>query len=124
MHKLGLYIGTLMQSRNQAHIYHLQVKAVMGSLASHLGLQEYYEGIVPLIDKLVESYQGKYGLLEGYQMAGTIKEDDGYVLYFDALAKFVESTRDSLPKDSYLENQYDEIATLIYQTKYKLNYLK
>lgn len=124
MEKLGLYIGTLMQSRNQAHIYHLQVKAVMGSLAAHLGLQEYYEGIIPLIDKLVESYQGKYGILQGYKMAGDLREDDNYVAYFDALAKFVETTKEYLPQDSYLANQYDEITTLVYNTKYKLNNLK
>lgn len=113
-----------MQSRNQAHIYHLQVKAVMGSLAAHLALQDYYEGIVPLIDDLVESYQGKYGILQGYKMAGDLREDDNYVGYFDALAKFVETTKEYLPQDSYLANQYDEITTLVYKTKYKLNNLK
>lgn len=124
MEKFGLYIGTLMQSRNQAHIYHLQVKAVVGSEAAHLALQDYYESIIPLIDDLVESYQGKYGILQGYKMAGEIREDDNYVSYFDALARFVETTKEALPQDSYLANQYDEITTLVYKTKYKLNNLK
>jgi hypothetical protein len=124
MNNLGLLVGTLMQSRNQAHIYHLQVKPVLGSQAAHLALQAYYEGIIPLIDGLVESYQGKYGLLQGYKMAGDLKEDDNFIPYFEALAKFVENIRESLPQDSYLVNQYDEICTLIYETKYKLNFLK
>ena len=50
------YVGTLMQSRNQAHIFHLQTS----SYSQHIALQEYYEGIVDLIDSLVEAYQGKY----------------------------------------------------------------
>jgi len=61
MEPYALFIGTLMQSRNQAHIYHLQTN----SFAAHKALQEYYEEIVDLVDGLVESYQGKYGILRG-----------------------------------------------------------
>ena len=53
MEQFGTFIGTLMQSRNQAHIYHLQTN----SFAQHMALQCYYEGIIPLFDGLVESYQ-------------------------------------------------------------------
>ena len=41
MDAIGLLLGTLMQSRNQAHIYHLQVDGP-GSFAAHKALQEYY----------------------------------------------------------------------------------
>lgn len=119
MEQYGTFIGTLMQSRNQAHIYHLQTP----SYAQHIALQGYYEGIIPLIDGLVESYQGKYGILRDYKMAGTIKEDENPAMYFEGLCKFVEAILPSLPQDTFLINQYDEVMTLIQSTKYKLKFL-
>jgi len=118
--QFATFIGTLMQSRNQAHIYHLQTE----SFAQHKALQKYYEGIVDLIDGIVESYQGRYGILRGYKMAGTIKEDGNAVIYFEGVAKFVETIRPQLPQDSYIQNQVDEVVALIESTKYKLKFLK
>lgn len=117
--KLALLIGTLLQSRNQAQIYHWQTKG-LGSGQAHLALQAYYEGIIPLVDELVESYQGKYGILQGYKMAGTLREDGAHAMYFEGLCRFMTSIKPSLPQDTYLQNQYDEIETLIQTTKYKL----
>jgi hypothetical protein len=56
-------------------------------------------------------------------MAGTIKEDENPVIYFEGLGKFVEAIFPSLPQDTFLLNQYDEISTLIQSTKYKLKFL-
>ena len=42
------YVGTLFQSRNQAHIYHLQTP----SYAKHMALNDYYEDIIDIIDDL------------------------------------------------------------------------
>lgn len=119
MESFAIYIGTLMQSRNQAHIYHLQTT----SFAQHMALQGYYEGIIPLIDGLVESYQGMHGILRNYKMAGTIKEDDNPAMYFEGLCKFIETIKPTLPQDSFLVNQYDEVSTLLQSTKYKLKFL-
>lgn len=123
MNRMGLFIGTLFQSRTQAHIYHLQTTGP-GSFAVHLALQEYYEGIVSAIDELVESYQGKYGILYGYQMASSLREDSNYVKYFEALCMFVERSRVDLPQDTYIQNQIDEIEKLINSTKNKLKHLQ
>ena len=119
MEQYGLFIGTLMQSRNQAHIFHLQTT----SYAQHKALEGYYGDIVELIDGLVESFQGRYGILRGYKMAGTVKEDDSALMYFEGLAKFVETIRTQLPQDSYIQNQIDEVVDLIESTKYKLKFL-
>lgn len=119
MEQLAVFIGTLMQSRNQAHIYHLQST----SYAQHKALEGYYEGIISLIDSIVEGYQGRYGILRGYKMAGGIKEDDSTVVYFEGLAKFVETIRTQIPQDTYLQNQVDEVVQLIESTKYKLKHL-
>lgn len=119
MEQVAAFIGTLMQSRNQAHIYHLQTQ----SFAAHMALQGYYDGIIPLIDAFVESYQGMYGILRGYKMLGTIKEDDSAITYFEGLCKYVDGVRKTLPQDSYLQNQVDTIVELINSTKYKLKFL-
>ena len=52
----------LLHSRTQAHVFHLRVSP--RGLAPHLGLQEYYDSIVGLVDGMVEPYQGMMGLIE------------------------------------------------------------
>ena len=122
MEQFATLVGTLMQSRNQAHIYHLQAQGP-GSYAAHIALGAYYDGIIDLIDGLVESFQGRYGIVTGYKMAASIREDQNYDMYFEALCKFVETTRQQIPQDSYLQNQVDTIVELIESTKYKLKFL-
>lgn len=119
MEQYGYFIGTLMQSRNQAHIYHLQTN----SYTQHAALQGYYDGIVDLIDSLVETFQGRYGILRGYKMDGQIKEDGNPTMYFDALCKYVETKRTSIPQDSYIQNEVDNVVALIESTRYKLKFL-
>ena len=46
-----------MHSRTQAHVFHLRVKGP-GSHAAHKALQAYYKGIIPLLDLIIENYQG------------------------------------------------------------------
>jgi DNA-binding ferritin-like protein len=123
MESVGLLLGTLMQSRNQAHIYHLQVQGV-GSYAAHKALNKYYDQIVDKIDGLAEGIQGRYGIITGYRMADTIREDNNARMYFDGLSKFVEGIRKQIPQDSYIQNQVDEIVDLIESTKYKLKFLQ
>lgn len=123
MEQFALFIGTLLQSRNQAHIYHWQAQGV-GSDAAHRALGAYYDEIVGIVDGLVESVQGRYGIIRGYKMPDALREDGGFVKYFEALSKFVETTRTQIPQDSYIQNQVDEIVALIETTRYKLVNLK
>lgn len=117
---MASFVSTLMSSRTQAHIFHWRCKGV-GAGWIHTALGEYYDGIVDVLDKLVESTQGRYGLLEGYKCDGQFMEDVTKVIpYFEALCLYVEKNRGSLPQDSYIQNQIDEIVELIETTKYKL----
>ena len=50
-------------SRTQSHVFHLRVRGA-GAYAAHKALNEYYDEVVDIVDGLVESYQGKYGLIE------------------------------------------------------------
>ena len=116
------YLGTLMQSRNQAHIYHLQTS----SYAKHIALNEYYEEIIDLIDGVAEAYQGKYEILTDYKMIGVladIEEEDNVLTYIEKIARYCELKREKLPQDGFLNNIYDDIDTLLRTTQYKISRL-
>lgn len=120
MNSVAKFVSLLFSSREQAHIFHLQTP----SYAAHKALQGYYEDIVDLIDKYVEEYQGRYGILKGYFPTTTILEDDSAISYFMGLQKFVDEIRGQLPQDGELNNTIDEISGLISGTIYKLRFLK
>jgi DNA-binding ferritin-like protein len=109
-------------SRTQAHVFHLGVKGP-GSYAAHKTLNEYYDGIIDLIDGLVESYQGKYGIIKFQPVNGLDTNCDikNIVGYFEKLCVALEKMRqDEKLKDSWIQNQIDNISELLYSTKYKL----
>ncbi len=109
-------------SRTQAHVFHTRVKGT-GSYAAHKALQEYYEGIIPLLDGLIESYQGMHGIIEYKDVKGIDNNADiqNIITYFDKLCKLLESFRKAENlQHSWFQNDIDNIATLLYSTKYKL----
>jgi len=118
---VGQFISTLMSARTQAHIFHLQTP----SFAAHKALNEFYDEIVDTIDSLVESYQGKYGIIEGYGNIGLqeYQSCDAIIAYFNTLVMFVEKGRSMIAQDSYIQNQIDELVALIYSLLYKLRFL-
>jgi hypothetical protein len=117
-------IAEILHSRTQSHIFHWQTVGEH-SLAMHQALQLYYEGIVPLIDGFVESYQGKYGIMKGYKCPegfSDFESGEALIKYFQDLETKIESNRDSV-KESYLQNQIDTFVELINSTIYKLKFL-
>ena len=109
-------------SRTQAHTFHTRVKGE-GSLGAHLALETYYTEIVDLIDGLVETYQGQYGLIEYKEVTGVDNDasKENMIKYFDNLCKFLAKERqDDKLQMSWLQNDIDNIASLLYRTKYKL----
>ena len=114
-------ISLLLHSRTQAHTLHLQTK----SYAEHIALNGYYDGIGDLIDGLVESYQGQYGIIESYKSYDIVsyKSTEATTKYLQDLCKKINSLRDCC-KDSYIQNQIDTVCELINSTVYKLKFLK
>jgi len=114
-------VSILLHSQTQVHIFHLQTK----SYSEHKALQGYYEGIDALVDGVIESYQGKYDVVTGYNSIKTedYKSSEQIIKYFKALDSMVEKNRKSV-KESYIQNQIDTIQELIYSTLYKLRFLK
>jgi len=112
----------LLSSQTQTHIFHLQTE----SYAEHKALQAYYEGIDPLLDALVEDYQGEHGIVKGYTSYKMVEYSgaDAVIKYFDELKNAVTKLRTSVGDYSNLQNQIDNIITLINSTAYKLKNLK
>ena len=114
-------VCNILHSRNQAHVFHLQTQ----SFAEHKALNDYYDGVVALFDGIVESYQGKYGIIKNYKTFKIEQYRNGKktISYFERLLDIIEENRDSVD-DSYLQNQIDTVQELINSTIYKLRFLK
>ncbi len=114
-------VSKLLHSRNQTHIFHLQTK----SYAEHIALNDFYDGVLGLFDGLIESYQGKHGIISNYKCDGfeNYKSGEQVINYLKGLDKDIDSLRKSI-KESFLQNQIDTVQELIYSTLYKLRFLK
>jgi DNA-binding ferritin-like protein len=116
----------LLHSQTQTHIYHLRVKG-SGSDAAHKALQKYYESIDLLVDMLVESYQGKNGLVY-FDQVDEIDNNasiENILKYFDKLISIIDKLRKGKElEDSFIQNQIDAVVDLVYSTKYKLENLE
>ena len=110
------FIGRLFELRDAAHVEHLKTK----SFAAHSALNTFYDELLELADGFVESYQGKYGIVN-IDIKPT--KPDNFLTFLQEFANYVESSRDVF-KDEFLKNQVDEISSLAYSTIYKLTYLK
>lgn len=119
MNMIKDYVERLLLSKNEAHLYHLSTTLYV----HHIALQEYYEEITNMIDELVETYQGKYGILN-LEIPYENNQNLNSLEYFEELAKWLELSRTHLPEDNFLQHQFDDIETLTYKTLYKLKYLK
>lgn len=117
---VGEFIGTLLHSATITHFMHLKSK----SYAEHKALRSYYDNVIDLVDTVAESIQGCYQeLIEDYPTAfgNPAVEPLAYML---SLKEFVATMRDKLPQDSNIQNEVDNIVTLIDSTAYKLKFLK
>jgi len=119
MNSPSKFIGRLFEARDVAHLEHLRVKGP-GSFAAHTALNVFYDSLLDLTDGFVESYQGKYGIVN--IEIKSVKPLD-FMEYIQELAKYMESSRDVF-KEDYLKNQIDELTSLTYSTIYKLKFLK
>jgi DNA-binding ferritin-like protein len=116
-------VSRLLHSQTQVHIFHLGTKGT-GSYAAHKALQGYYEGIDALVDGIIESFQGKYGLVTNYETYDMDKFESvkKCISYFNDLNKMITDKRKSV-KDSYIQNQIDTVQELLFSTVYKLKFL-
>lgn len=124
--EVSTFFSKLFESKEMAHVYHLQVRGDEGSYAAHMALGSYYEEVLDMIDNVIEVYQGQYGLIEGYEVIDTkeTKTKDS-VAYFEEVAEYVKHARKCISEeDTHLHSIIDDIVCLIYKTLYKLKFNK
>ena len=120
------FFSKLFESREMAHVYHLQVRGDEGSFARHEALGKYYEGILDFIDDIIEIYQGQYGIVENYDVIDTSDtKSKEPIAYFEETAEYIKHARKCIKdEDTHMHNIIDEIFALIYKTLYRLKFNK
>lgn len=121
------FFSKLFESREMAHVYHLQVRGDEGSHAAHEALGAYYEEVLELIDELIEVYQGQYDIIEGYDIIDTESTKNMDRLeYFQQTVEEVKKDRyiSLKEEDAHLQAIVDEIVNLMYKLIYKLRFNK
>lgn len=111
----AVFFGKLFEMRDCTHLMHLATK----SYAQHMALGDFYDSLLDLADGIIESYQGIYGII-GFSPSTC--EDKDPIKYLQASYSFIEGSR-SIFKESWIQNQIDEILQLIASTLYKLKNL-
>jgi hypothetical protein len=128
-----IFITESFAVRTAAHLLHLSSK----SYAEHMALDEFYNAIVPLVDKYAEVSMGMYGQIESWPAAKTIPKTTPIKL-LEAYLKVVKNEQkdgddededegddDKDADDSQaLLNILAELEELTAQTLYKLKFLK
>ena len=113
------------------HLLHCRTTAQLEhwltpSRSDHQTLENFYQGIVPLVDFFAEGYQGKYGKIGPEQLPSVYEFPKGEPLdYFLGVAQTIDEMRQlpTFPGDSWLQNVVDEIRLLVSQTIYQLREL-
>lgn len=100
--------------RNAAHLAHWKTK----SFAQHVALGDFYDGVIDIVDKLVEAYQGRFGIV-GDVALQDVKGDFLQLLQKDIA--WLNTNRSAIAKNvPALENIVDELSGLYLTTFYKL----
>jgi hypothetical protein len=110
------FINNLLAIQNKAQLAHWKSL----SFSQHSALSDFYEGVQGLIDDFIETYQGKYELLN---LSFPESKREEPIAFLQNACRTISMER-KIFTDSYLQNQIDEIETLLYKTLYKLRFLK
>lgn len=119
---IGEFFGTLIESIPITWKYHLKSR----KHSTHVILEEYYEDAQEIIDRIIESYQGKFNIVifeYGNRIFDNEKED---ILYLSELRDFVQNGRnmfDDIVSSSEIMSEIDTLLSLLDSTLYKLKNL-
>lgn len=109
---MSTFVGMLMNSRTQAHYFHLRSV----TYAQHKALQKYYENIVDLVDAYAEAYPKKIKAIKINRRF--LQDPTKAPAYFRSLLARMKKMK--LSKEPHLKNIQDDIVTLIHKTLYLL----
>lgn len=116
----GEFVGMLLESVVQTHIFHLMTS----SYAQHMALGSFYDEMPGIVDGIAETLQGQEGKITSYPTTMTISNTYDPVGYLTNLRSKVEKMRDGISQSTNFLNQTDLILDLIDTTLYKLKELK
>lgn len=112
-------ISKAFTTRNLLHFAHWNTK----SFASHMALGDLYDQIIEDIDEIVETYQGKYGLINDLYCEKA-NLPDNITQHVKDEAQWVEDNRMFISKgDTSIENLIDSLIGHYHKTVYKLENL-
>lgn len=113
------FFKALLDAVTTGHLLHLQSR----SFSQHSALGDFYSELEDLADGLIESYQGKYGIVTDYPEGPSMPSNDP-ISFMTKLSDYVRNTRAAVASDSELQNDIDTIQSLIDSTLYKLTNLQ
>jgi hypothetical protein len=112
------FVGQLFLARDVTHSVHLNTR----SYAKHKALGSFYPKIIDFADDLVETYQGRHGLIGPITLHSAEKTGNVVEFLEDSLKK-IEKGREEFGDDTAIQNIVDEIVGLYLKTLYKLKFL-
>ena len=113
------FFKALLDGVTSAHLLHLQSR----SFSQHSALGTFYSELEDLADGLIESYQGKYGIVTDYPQGPSLPNNDP-ISFMTKMSDYVRTTRAAVASDSEIQNDIDSIQSLIDSTLYKLTNLQ
>jgi DNA-binding ferritin-like protein len=114
------FVSRLMHSANAIHMHHLMVEGP-GSFAQHMALGV-YDDLREAVDKLAEDYMGCTGNKLKF-IAGAFELAPTPIAEIQKAYDYVEQSRNLMGNESHIQNDIDEICTLLATTLYKLTRL-
>ncbi len=113
------FVSRMFEIRNAAHLAHFAT----GSFSQHMALGDFYETVIGKVDRIVEAYQGIYGLIGTVQVRAYPK---GFALeQIDGHRRWLEESRDSIARGSnVIGNLIDDLGADFAVACYKLKQLK
>lgn len=116
---IGELILRCFHARTNAHELHL----LSPSLSKHLGLNEFYEGLIDPIDRIAEMVQDEQDIT--FPKLSYVRKDDPVTLVKELRDWVRENRYDCCPaEETEVQNVIDEIVALCRTTLYKLRKLK
>lgn len=111
-------VARVFQARTIAHREHLKT----GSYAQHMALGSFYDDIIDAIDAIVETYQGRYGIITIPKIED--KTVGGIAEYILNEAMWMENNRAKFASCNAVLNLIDSLTAIYLTTHYKLTQLK
>jgi hypothetical protein len=113
------FVSYLKSSFEQSIVWHHQTNVY----SMHKALNNFYDELLDKVDGLVESVSGVYGRPTGYAIIQPMDymSPEQVMAYFQECYAYIQSERQGLYQETWIQNQIDEIAQLFAETLYLLS---